>query len=147
MQKQIEIEYIAQQKNNKKAILLSSTTKQKFSRTFNSEVEALDYIKPYKKGDVVFVTSSIMDVQVGDKTYRNSVIEHISFKEPDDYVKTSTPTPPSTAGGNPNLDKIDKAIEEYMYAYDILESKNFLLKDEQAVNSQIATILIQAQKK
>ena len=146
MQKQIEIEYIAQQKKDKTKILVSSTSKEKFSRDFESVQDALNFISPYKKGDLVFITCHAE--QVG--SYTNSVIDHISFKEPDNFVPTSKPTERKNVTIIPskhNFDNIDIAIEEYIYTLDILSSKHIDFKDEQALNSQIATILIQAQKK
>ena len=148
MQKQIEIEYIAQQKKDKTKILVSSTQKEKFSRDFESVQNALDFIAPYKKGDLVFITCHAE--QVGQ--YENNIIDHISFKEPDNFVPTSKTNERKNVmivpkSLTPNLKNIDLAIEEYHYARDILDGKTLLFKDEQAQNSQIATILIQAQKK
>ena len=141
MQKQIEIEYIAQQKKTPNAILIESTTGQKYSRNFNTGDEAKEYIKPYKKGDIVFITSSLSDVKVGDKTFKNNIIEHISFKEPDGYVPTSKPSAVSS-DARKDFPSLDVAIERYSYVHDILKSMNLLYSDEQARNSQIATILI-----
>ena len=98
MQKQIEIEYIAQQKKDKTKILVSSTIKnEKFSRAFESEGEAINYIKPFKKGDKVYITSHVE--QVGN--YENNIIDHISLNKPEGYVESSSKG--ATYGGTPNF--------------------------------------------